>query len=243
MVERAYSLEVKKTISAFEAQKYSLEGRLNSEKNFRCIDQDCQIPLTCTNWKKKDGKRFYFKPSHNDELHVEGCTCISPQEVKDQVSKEFIGAKGTVSDDGIISVKKSLSKARVTGDTVVGSLDIAEQSRSSSRTNISRNQVQDRQFSSVATFVELYEDPQIDNNVRNIRVEGELISLNEYFVKTTGQIVEDKQRIFYGLARVSIADFNPDMLQIEFVGSDYPKVYSSVESIKERSNTKNIADL
>lgn len=32
MVERAYSLEVKKTISAFEAQKYSLEGRLNSEK-------------------------------------------------------------------------------------------------------------------------------------------------------------------------------------------------------------------
>ena len=51
-----------------------------------------------------------------------------------------------------------------------------------------RNQVQDRQFSSVATFVELYEDPQIDNNVRNIRVEGELISLNEYFVKTTGQI-------------------------------------------------------
>lgn len=91
--------------------------------------------------------------------------------------------------------------------------------------------------------MELYEDPQIDNNVRNIRVEGELISLNEYFVKTTGQIVEDKQRIFYGLAWVSIADFNPDMLQIEFVGSDYPKVYSSVESIKERSNTKNIADL
>ena len=243
MVERAYSLEVKKTISAFEAQKYSLEGRLNSEKNFRCIDQDCQIPLTCTNWKKKDGKRFYFKPSHNDELHVEGCTCISPQEVKDQASKEFIGAKGTVSDGGIISVKKSLSKARVTGDTVVGSLDIAEQSKSSSRTNNSRNQVQDRQFSSVATFVELYEDPQIDNNVRNIRVEGELISLNEYFVKTTGQIVEDKQRIFYGLAWVSIADFNPGMLQIEFVGSDYPKVYSSVESIKERSNTRNIADL
>lgn len=243
MVERAYSLEVKKTISAFEAQKYSLEGRLNSEKNFRCIDQDCQIPLTCTNWKKKDGKRFYFKPSHNDELHVEGCTCISPQEVKDQVRKESIGAKGTISDGGIISVKKSLSKARVTGDTVVGSLDIAEQSKSSSRTNNSRNQVQDRQFSSVATFVELYEDPQIDNNVRNIRVEGELISLNEYFVKTTGQIVEDKQRIFYGLAWVSIADFNPGMLQIEFVGSDYPKVYSSVESIKERSNTRNIADL
>lgn len=243
MVERAYSLELRETINALIAQKYSLEGRLNSEKNFRCIDKDCQIPLTCTNWKKKNGKRFYFKPSHNDELHVEGCTCISPQEVKDQVSKEFIGAKGTVSDGGIISVKKSLSKARVTGDTVVGSLDIAEQSRSSSRTNISRNQLQDRQFSSVATFVELYEDPQIDNNVRNIRIEGELISLNEYFVDTTGQIVEDKQRIFYGLAWVSIADFNPDMLQIEFIGSDYPKVYSSVERIKERSNTKNIADL
>lgn len=243
MVERAYSLELKKTISAFEAQKYSLEKKLNSEKSFRCIDIGCQIPLTCTNWKKRDGKRFYFKPSHNDELHVEGCTCISPQEVKEQVNKEILGAKGTISDGGIISVKKSLSKARVNGNTVVGSLDIAEQSGSSSRTNISRKQVQDRQFSSVATFVELYEDPQIDNSVRNIRIEGELISLNEYFVDTTGQIVEDKQRIFYGLARVSIAGFNPDILQIEFIDSDYPKVYSSVERIKERSNTKNIADL
>ena len=112
-----------------------------------------------------------------------------------------------------------------------------------SRTNISSNQPQDRQFYSVATFVELYENPQIDNNVRNIRIEGELISLNEYFVDTTGHIVEDRQRIFYGLAWVSIADFNPDMLQIEFIGSDYPKVFSNIERIKERSNTKNIADL
>ena len=243
MVERAYSLEVKKTISAFEAQKYSLEGRLNSEKNFRCIDQDCQIPLTCTNWKKKDGKRFYFKPSHNDELHVEGCTCISPQEVKEQVNKEVFVAKGIISDSGIISVKKSLSKAKVNGGKSVASLDTAEHSTTSSGTNIHRNQVQDRQLSAVATFVELYKDPQIDNNVRNIRIEGELLSLNEYFVDTTGQIVEDKQRIFYGQALVSIADFNSDMLQIEFIGSDYPKVYSSVERIKERSNTKNIADL
>jgi len=243
MVERAYSLELRETINALIAQKYSLEGRLNSEKNFRCIDQDCQIPLTCTNWKKKDGKRFYFKPSHNDELHVEGCTCISPQEVKEQVNKEVFAAKGIISDSGIISVKKSLSKAKINGGKSVASLDTAKHSTTSSRTNIHRKQVHDRQLSAVATFVELYEDPQIDNNVRNIRVEGELISLNEYFVKTTGQIVEDKQRIFYGLARVSIADFNPDMLQIEFVGSDYPKVYSSVESIKEHSNTKNIADL
>ena len=243
MVERAYSLELSETISALEAQKYSLEGRLNSEKQFRCIDNNCEIPLTCTNWKRRSGKRFYFKPSHNDELHVEGCTCISPQEVKEQVNKEVFVAKGIISDSGIISVKKSLSKAKVNGGKSVASLDTAEHSTTSSGTNILRNQVQDRQLSAVATFVELYKDPQIDNNVRNIRIEGELLSLNEYFVDTTGQIVEDKQRIFYGQALVSIADFNSDMLQIEFIGSDYPKVYSSVERIKERSNTKNIADL
>ena len=55
--------------------------------------------------------------------------------------------------------------------------------------------------------------------------------------------MEDKQRIFYGLARVSIAGFNPDILQIKFIDSDYPNVYSSLEKIKECTNTKNIAGL
>ena len=60
MVERAYSLELRETINALIAQKYSLEGRLNSEKNFRCIDKDCQIPLTCTNWKKEKWEKVLF---------------------------------------------------------------------------------------------------------------------------------------------------------------------------------------
>ena len=71
MVEQAYSIEFKDNISAIRAHRLSLEGRLNSKNNFRCIDEECLIPLTCTNWKKSDGKRFYFKPSHNNELHVE----------------------------------------------------------------------------------------------------------------------------------------------------------------------------
>jgi len=243
VVERAYSLELSETISALEAQKYSLEGRLNSEKQFRCIDNNCEIPLTCTSWKRRGGKRFYFKPSHNDELHVEGCTCISPQEVKEQVNKEVFAAKGIISDSGIISVKKSLSKAKVNGGKSVASLDIAEHSITSSGTNIHRKQVHDRQFSAVATFVELYKDPQIDNSLKNIRIENELLSLDEYFVDIKNPLVKDKQKIFYGLAQVSIASFNKKILQIQFIESDYPNIYSSLEKIQKRSNTRNIADL
>ena len=242
MVEQAYSIELKDNISAIRAHRLSLEGRLNSKNNFRCIDEECLIPLTCTNWKKSDGKRFYFKPSHNDELHVEGCTCISAQENKEQVNKEVHKAKETISDSGIISVKKSLSKARVKGGSVA-SLDTAEHSISSSQANIHRNQVQDRQLSAVATFVELYEDPQINNSFKNIRIEDELISLDEYFVDIKKPLVKDKQRIFYGLAQVSIASFNKKILQIQFIDSDYPNIYSSLEQIQKRSNTRNIADL
>lgn len=243
MVERAYSLELSETISALEAQKYSLEGRLNSEKQFRCIDNNCEIPLTCTNWKRRGGKRFYFKPSHNDELHVEGCTCISPQEVKEQVNKEVFAAKGIISDSGIISVKKSLSKAKVNGGKSIASLDTAEHLTTSSRTNIHRKQVRDRQLSAVATFVELYKDPQIDNSFKNIRIENELLSLDEYFVDIKNPLVKDKQKIFYGLAQVSIASFNKKILQIQFIESNYPNIYSSLEKIQKRSNTRNIADL
>lgn len=243
MVEQAYSIELKDNISAIRAHRFSLEGRLNSKNNFRCIDEECLIPLTCTNWKKSDGKRFYFKPSHNDELHIQGCACISAQENKEQVNKEVHKARETISDSGIISVKKSLNKARVNGGKSVASLDTTEHSISSSRINIHRNQVQDRQLSAVATFVELYEDPQINNSFKNIRIEDELISLDEYFVDIKKPLVKDKQRIFYGLAQVSIASFNKKILQIQFIDSDYPNIYSSLEQIQKRSNTRNIADL
>lgn len=105
MVESAYSLEFNRELDAKKASEYSLTKSLKSDKAFRCLDKDCKIPLTCTNWEKPGGKRFFFRPSHNDEPHVEGCTCITPQEIQEQVKKEVSKGRQTILQSGVISVK------------------------------------------------------------------------------------------------------------------------------------------
>ncbi|HEL0465413.1 TPA: hypothetical protein TUN88_001067 [Streptococcus equi subsp. zooepidemicus] len=243
MVERAYSVEFERELDAKKANQYSITGSLKSEKAFKCIDPNCEIPLTCTNWRKKDGKRHYFRPSHNDEPHVEGCTCITPQEIREHVNKEVLEAKNAIIQSGVISVKKSISKTKI-----VSVLNVVTPIRGGAINNgVKGNEVsdkiQERQLSSLATFVELFNDEEIDNDAQLLRIDGELISLNNYFVDVVNNPVKDKNRIFFGEANISKASFGEDMLEIEFLNSDYPKIYSNIKQIQERANTRNIANL
>lgn len=244
MVESAYSLEFNRELDAKKASEYSLTKSLKSDKAFRCLDKDCNIPLTCTNWEKQSGKRFFFRPSHNDEPHVEGCTCITPQEIQEQVKKEVSKGRQTILQSGVISVKKSVSKAKTNnsmkneGSTVDKTINaIFGEKRNSS-------QSQDRQLSSLATFVELFNDQDIDHDKPQIRVDGKLISLNDYFVDVTNSnLVKDKNRIFFGMAEVSVANFNEEILQIKFINSQYPNVYINLNKLKERAGTRNIVEV
>ncbi|NQN50461.1 hypothetical protein HPA16_08935 [Streptococcus suis] len=243
MVERAYSVEFGRELDAKKANQYSITGSLKSEKAFKCIDPNCEIPLTCTNWRKKDGKRYYFRPSHNDEPHVEGCICVTPQEIRDHVDKEVWEAKNAISQSGVISVKKSLSKAKTAGISNVVTSSQDKATNNGAKGNQTSNQMQDRQLSSLATFVELFNDEEVDNDVQLLRIDGELISLNDYFVAVVDSPVKDKNRIFFGEANISRTSFGEDMLEIDFIKSDYPKIYSNITQIQERANTRNIADL
>ena len=243
MVERAYSVEFERELDAKKANQYSITGSLKSEKEFKCIDPNCEIPLTCTNWRKKDGKRYYFRPSHNDEPHVEGCTCVTPQEIREHINKEVLEAKNAISQSSIISVKKSLSKAKTASISTDVTSSRGETTNNGSEGNGTSNQVQDRQLSSLATFVELFNDEEVDNDAQLLRIDGELISLSDYFIDVVNSPVKDKNRIFFGKANISKASVGENMLEIEFLNSDYPKIYSNIKKIQERANTKNIANL
>ena len=217
---------------------------LKSDKAFRCLDKDCKIPLTCTNWEKPGGKRFFFRPSHNDEPHVEGCTCITPQEIQEQVKKEVSKGRQTILQSGVISVKKSVSKAKTNNSMKNGGSTVGKTINAIFGEKRNSSQSQDRQLSSLATFVELFNDQDIDHDKPQIRVDGKLISLNDYFVDVTNSnLVKDKNRIFFGMAEVSVANFNKEILQIEFVNSQYPKVCTNLNKLKERAGTRNIVEV
>ena len=244
MVESAYSLEFNRELDAKKASEYSLTKSLKSDKAFRCLDKDCKIPLTCTNWEKPGGKRFFFRPSHNDEPHVEGCTCITPQEIQEQVKKEVSKGRQTILQSGVISVKKSVSKAKTNNSMKNGGSTVGKTISAIFGEKRNSSQSQDRQLSSLATFVELFNDQDIDHDKPQIRVDGKLISLNDYFVDVTNSnLVKDKNRIFFGMAEVSVANFNKEILQIEFVNSQYPKVCTNLNKLKERAGTRNIVEV
>ena len=110
MSERAYSFELCKNISAKEAVELSEKESLSNERAFCCCDKKCGILLTCTNWKNTSGKRFYFVPSHNDELHVIGCDEVGKKEERQQIEKEIKEISEEVKNNGIITMMVSPDK-------------------------------------------------------------------------------------------------------------------------------------
>ena len=110
MSERAYSFELCKNISAKEAVELSEKECLSNERAFCCSDKRCGILLTCTSWKNTSGKRFYFVPSHNDELHVIGCDEVGKKEERQQIEKEIKEISEEVKNNGIVTMMVSPDK-------------------------------------------------------------------------------------------------------------------------------------
>ena len=94
-----------------------------------------------------------------------------------------------------------------------------------------------RNLYSVASFLDLYTDVEINHFDKIIMVDNELLSLSELFVALQSKAEFDKNRIFYGKAIISMG-FKEGMLQIDFVERGNLCVYSNIEIVAKRSNGK-----
>ncbi|MBU5439807.1 hypothetical protein KQI42_17460 [Tissierella sp. MSJ-40] len=238
MSERAYSLEKRVSMTAKKASTLAYKKELNDKRAFICCDENCQIGLTCSNWGVLNGKKYYFRPSSNDELHIVGCTQISSDEEKAQIEQEKSCAKTTINKSGIIKMTKSINKAR----TDIG----VHQEDENVPVNNLRKRVdgksagigrESRNLYSLASFVDLYNDAEINHINKIIMVDSELLSLNELFVDLQSKVELDKNRIFYGKATISTG-FREGMLQIDFVNRGNLRVYSNIDAVTKRSNGK-----
>lgn len=238
MSERAYSIEKKIRMTAKKASTLAYEKELNDKRAFVCCDENCKIALTCSNWGVLNGKKYYFRPSSNDELHIVGCTEISSEEEKTQVEKEKSNAKTTINKNGMIKMTKSINKAR----TDIG---VHQEDENSPVNNThkradgesARTRRESRNLYSLASFVDLYNDEEINHINKIIMMDNELLSLNELFVDLQSEVELDKNRIFYGKAKVSTG-FKEGMLQIDFVNREDLHVYSNIDAVTKRNNGK-----
>ncbi|MBM7635726.1 hypothetical protein [Streptococcus saliviloxodontae] len=243
MTERAYSYELSRELSAVEAHHFSMTGKLQKKDAFEC--NDCRIPLSCTKWGE-DGQRYYFYPSTKVEHHMEGCTYASDRDITDKIKKEIEEAITIITQTGIIVVAKSKKYAKTNKENSEESESKEKRTYQTSNSGF-KNQAQNKKLTALATFVELYNNQEINNEKKNIKVEGETISLDDYFVDVTdGHLIENQNRIFFGEAELSAfmsQKGKSEILAINFVDSDYPPIYSNLEQVKKRSNTRNIAHL
>ena len=232
MSERAYSQEKKDRMTAKKASSLAYRNELNDKRAFICCDENCQIGLTCSNWGILNGKKYYFRPSSNDELHIIGCTEISSDQEKTQIEQEKNRAKTTINKNGLIKMTKSVNKARTDIGVHEGNEDAPTNSANKRADGKpAGTKRESRNLYSVASFVDLYSDAEINHTDKIIMVDNELLSLNELFVEF------GKFRIFYGKAIVSTG-FKEGMLQIDFVQHGNLRVYSNIDAVIKRSNGK-----
>ena len=108
------------------------------------------------------------------------------------------------------------------------------------RNNVTKDKrgTESRNVSSIKTYINFYYDDDVDNNVCNIRVDGELISLNTLFVDAKEEIPVGVNRIFFGNAIVTTPVFNKKLVAFEFVDADKPIVYTNKEMLLTRINSR-----
>lgn len=250
MAERAYSIEIDKALTAKNASELSRTGHLSDPKSFRCIDPCCAIDLTCTNWNRQ-GKKYYFTPSSKDELHIVGCTEISASEARDQSKREALGAKETISKNGVIKMTKSVNKARTNIKPINTETSSGRNVLPSAIDNGRKTKTEFRHMYSIASFVDLFKDSDVDNEKQFVSTEQNTISLNTLFVQSDVTFVPwNTLRIFYGKARLKSTSFSSeksgttkkDVLEIEFIDGKLPKIYSNIAMLSKRAATSNVLD-
>ncbi|MBD8006838.1 hypothetical protein [Bacillus norwichensis] len=239
MSERAYSLELDRNISAKQASDFSIKGRLHDRRAFQCSNPNCRINMTCTNWNKK-GIRYFFTPSSQDELHVIGCSELSEKEVKEQEKLESDLAKESIQKNGLIKMTKSVGKAKSNDKTNLTTEFPSGQTNRTTNSN-SKMKSESRHVYPIASFVNLFEDPELDKDSQIIAIENEKISLNELFLESKNNFVPyNCTRIIYGEAVIRTAEIGDNMLEIEFINSKLPKIYSNIKSVSENKSTSEL---
>lgn len=239
MSERAYSFELKKNITAKEAVKMSIKGIVDDERAFCCSDEKCNILLTCTNWKNIHGERFYFVPSHNNELHVIGCDEVKIKEEKQQITKEIDDISYQIKNNGIITMMKSPdrnTKGREDFEENAEENKSVKGSRGKGEDKDSRTKSESKRAARIEAFIEVFLDPNSDKNNPMINMDGKLLSLNQIFTSSNRDVEYNRFGIYYGSATVKKCSFNKEMIEIIYDNSELPKIYTSIESLKKVSN-------
>ena len=93
-----------------------------------------------------------------------------------------------------------------------------------------------RRAARIESFVELFNNENMDKDRAVICVKGTMYSLNELFVASDKTLEDDTFGIFYGESVIETCTFNSEMIEITYLNSSLPKIYTNKDSLKKIGN-------
>lgn len=127
---------------------------------------------------------------------------MSKDEVKKQEKRESTLAKDSIRKNGLIKMTESV---RQTEDITNTNLTAETPNEQNTRTTNSKGKAKGeaRHVYSIASFVNLFEDTELDKDSQIIAIKNEKISLNELFLESKSSFIPyNRIRIIYGEALI-----------------------------------------
>lgn len=264
MTEVAFSIEQNKKISKQQVREWQQKKKITDSTQFRCLDENCKVPLSCACWKKGQYKREpYFYLTTREKHHVFNCNYASPKEIKDGIAADIEQVYETQQN------KKSivLGNPKPTGISKTDAGEVpttAKDTSDSVDTHTIRTQTNELTHSERAThyrnldsFVSMYYDPSISNNYSiSLRFSFEdrttpvpegitgldgKSSFNELFSSIQKPIATNEFHIFHGKAKI-IRKNDKGFCQVLFSDNDVIKLFFNLNNVPRNSDIKKVAD-
>lgn len=205
-LEKAFSLDLDRTITAADADYHYRQGAIHSSKSFKCPDLRCNARVTCANLDKPKVERkrdpyFIVVSNHSD-------ICTISQDIRVLKGKKAVYGDGYSDSDEYIenSFKlnlRSLDNTRVENGNVADDDPQSNGVHRQNRKSETKKRYKQQRSKTVSSLVTAY----LNNEDIEVQLtESSFIHINELFIKIEGQQISDlntDMRIYYGKAWIN----------------------------------------
>ncbi|MCY8493167.1 hypothetical protein [Bacillus inaquosorum] len=231
-IEYAYSLELKRDISALEANQYCRQGRLKDKRAFKCIgSEDCQINLTCANFSalpSQWGVAPYYKPSKEGEEHSSNCPYNKHHKansknrlVSNKSSFKKTGHFNLILDNGGFTKSSSSSQSNA-GRSSSSIKHLYTTNVDPTQKNVKKRNAD---IGSLKKLVDVFESDDYDNSATTVKINSTPISLEKLFHSLDDHSELFKEiRVYFGEAKIYERNSEDNFYIIEYTMESFHRI-------------------
>ncbi|AJA45959.1 hypothetical protein C7375_11826 [Frischella perrara] len=202
-LEKAYSQDLKRTITPEDADYNFSSGKISSKYAFTCPDENCDAAVTCANLDKEKSQRKI--PPYYRVVGEHNINCLINQAITEKNNQKAEPSDIYSENDVYISnaVRLDLRLASNQQTKTESSINLEENIlKSEYKTNLNKSNKRMMQpTNTVSSLVSSF----LNKEKKTVQIPkvGTLLPIEEFFIEINGQDIhdfDDEYRIYFGLA-------------------------------------------